>query len=119
MTVTAYQAARTRAETPRGTEYRLIGEITGEMISAEEAGLSGAALMRCLHRNREMWNAFATDCGTAGNALPETLRAQIISIALWVDRHTSAVMRGQESLADLIDVNREIMEGLRGHRMAA
>jgi flagellar protein FlaF len=47
------------------------------------------------------------------------VRAQIISLSLWVNRHTSAVMRKEESIQPLIDVNRSIMEGLRIQTAAA
>jgi flagellar protein FlaF len=40
------------------------------------------------------------------------LRAQIISISLWVSRYTSTVMRERADIAPLIDINRTIMEGL-------
>lgn len=119
MTLSAYQAARSRAETPRAAEYRLMSEITGEMMDAEAAGLKGAMLMQPLHRNREMWSAFVTDCGAKGNGLPDVLRAQIISLGLWVERFTSDVMAGREPIGELIAVNRTIMEGLRGERLAA
>jgi flagellar protein FlaF len=119
MTVNAYQAARSRAETPRAAEYRLMGQITGEMMDAQAAGLKGAMLIQPLHRNREMWSAFATDCGAKGNGLPVPLRAQIISLGLWVERYTSDVMAGRETIGELIDLNRTIMEGLRGERLAA
>ena len=119
MTLNAYQAARSRAETPRAAEFRLMSEITGEMMDAETAGLKGAMLIHPLHRNREMWSAFATDCGAVGNGLPRELRAQIISIGLWVERFTSDVVAGREPIAELISVNRTIMEGLRGQRLAA
>ena len=119
MTLTAYQAARSRAETPRSAEFRLMSEITGEMMDAETAGLKGALLMPALHRNREMWSAFATDCGATGNGLPKELRAQIISLGLWVERFTSDVVAGREPIGELIGINRTIMEGLRGQRLAA
>ncbi|ATY32040.1 flagellar biosynthesis regulator FlaF [Sphingomonas psychrotolerans] len=119
MTLTAYQVARSRAETPRSAEFRLMSEITGEMMDAETAGLKGAMLMRPLHRNREMWSAFATDCGATGNGLPKELRAQIISLGLWVERFTSDVVAGREPVGELISLNRTIMEGLRGQRLAA
>ncbi|TGX54233.1 flagellar biosynthesis regulator FlaF [Sphingomonas gei] len=119
MTLTAYQHARSRAETPRAAEFRLMSQITGEMMDAETAGLKGAMLMQPLHRNREMWSAFATDCGATGNGLPNELRAQIISLALWVERFTSDVVSGREPLGELISLNRTIMEGLRGQRLAA
>ena len=47
-----------------------------------------------------------------GNQLPDTLRASIISIALWVDRFTSDVVAGRDSIDGLIQVNRSISEGL-------
>jgi flagellar protein FlaF len=119
MTLTAYQTARSRAETPRSAEFRLMSEITGDMMDAETAGLKGAMLMQSLHRNREMWSAFATDCGATGNGLPKELRAQIISLGLWVERFTSDVVAGREPIGELISLNRTIMEGLRGQRLAA
>ena len=119
MSLTAYQRVRTIAENPRATEYRLVGQITGEMIAARDSGLKGAALMPILHRNREMWSTFSTDCGSPGNALEPTLRASIISLALWVDRFTSDVVAGRESIEDLIGVNRLIIEGLAPEAMAA
>lgn len=118
MTINAYQAARSRAETPRAAELRLMREITGEMLTAHEAGLKGALLMPSLYRNREMWTAFVTDCGARGNNLPVELRAKIISLGLWVDRFTSDVVAGRESVIELITVNRTIMEGLGGPNVA-
>ncbi len=109
MTLTAYQTARSRAETPRSAEFRLMSEITGEMMDAETAGLKGAMLMQSLHRNREMWSAFATDCGATGNGLPRELRAQIISLGLWVERFTSDVVAGREPIGELISLNRTII----------
>lgn len=113
MTISAYQAARARAETPRSAELRLLGEITGEMMDAEERGLKGALLMPSLHRNRQVWHAFHTDCIDPNNGLPRELRAQIASLALWVDRFTSDVIAGRERIRELIEVNRTVMEGLR------
>lgn len=112
MSFTAYARARAFAEMPRASEARLLSQITGELIRARDAELRGAGLMTILHRNREAWGIFTATCATSGNGLPETLRAQIISLGLWVDRHTSLVMRGIATLDDLIAVNRAIIEGL-------
>lgn len=112
MSLATYQRVRAIAETPRATEYRLVGEITGDLLAAWERGLRGPALMPALHRNREMWGTFSAACGAPGNALPEGLRASIISIALWVDRFTSDVVAGAEDIGPLVDVNRSVLEGL-------
>lgn len=119
MSLASYQRVKAAAESPRATEYRLVGEITGEMIGAWESGLRGPALMPALHRNREMWTTFSTLCGAPGNALPDATRAGIISLALWVDRFTSDVVSGRETIEPLIEVNRSILEGLASQRAAA
>jgi flagellar biosynthesis activator protein FlaF len=112
MSVNAYRRVQEIAATPRSTEYRLMSEITAEMIAARDAGQSGAALMPALHRNRRAWSTFAALCADDANQLAAELRAQIISLALWVERHTSEVVRSRESVDDLIQVNRAIIEGL-------
>lgn len=119
MSINAYQRARTMVENPRAMEYRLMNQITGDMIQARDSGLSGAALIPVLHRNREVWGAFSDACGARGNQLPDALRASIISIGLWVDRFTSDVVAGRDSVDELITVNRSIIEGLAtGHANA-
>jgi len=115
MSVKAYQLAQKVVETPRASEHRLLGQITGEMIVARDGGLSGAALIPCLHRNREVWSVFSSLCSAPGNGLPQALRASIISLALWVERFTSQVVAGSETLDPLIEVNRSVMEGLAIH----
>lgn len=112
MSLNAYQRARSIVESPRATEFRLMSQITGDMMHARDSGLSGAALAPVLHRNREVWSVFSSACGAPGNELPAQLRASIISIALWVDRFTSDVVAGRESIEELIEVNRTITEGL-------
>lgn len=119
MSLDAYRRVQTIAASPRGTEYRLMSQITGDMIDARDAGLKGAALMPALHRNREVWNVFSTMCAMPGNRLPAELRAGIISLALWVERFTSDVMRGRESIDELISVNRSIIDGLANENASA
>ena len=119
MSLQAYQRARQFTESDRATERRLIAEITAAMLDAQQRGLTGGALMSVLHRNREMWNTFAVMCGSPGNALPDQLRASIVSIALWVDRHTSDVMSRRDTMDALIEVNRALSGGLADDRLAA
>lgn len=119
MSLANYQRVSTLAESPRATEQRLISEISRGMAAAWDSGLRGATLMPALHRNREMWSTFAATCGAPGNALPAELRAAVISLALWVDRQTSAVMAGRETIDLLLEVNRSLLDGLSPARLAA
>lgn len=117
MSIDAYQRARAIVETPRGLEYRLMGHVTGELIEARDAGLTGSQLMRALHRNRAVWGAFSSLCAAKDNQLSDELRAGIISLALWVSQHTTKVVRGKDSIDELIAVNRTVMEGLQNENL--
>jgi flagellar protein FlaF len=120
MSLQAYKTAAERAESPRETEYRLFGEVTRALMAAAAADTSDVKTrIAALDWNRRLWSALAADCSSDGNALPSGVRAQIITLSLWVNRHTSAVMRNQESFQPLIDVNRSIMQGLRAQPEAA
>ncbi|MDQ4420649.1 flagellar biosynthesis regulator FlaF [Sphingobium sp. DEHP117] len=112
MGLSAYQRARSFSEAPRSAEHRLLGQVTGALIEAERAALKGAALVDVIHWNREIWATFGATCADGGNRLPAPLRASIISLSLWVDRHSSEIIAGRAALSDLIEVNRLIMEGL-------
>jgi len=119
MTLDAYRRVQSISATPRATEYRLMSQVTGDLIQAKESGLKGAALIRQLHRNREVWGTLAVLCGSPGNKLPTALRASIISLALWVERYTSDVVRQRDSIDALINVNCAIMEGLASENAVA
>lgn len=113
MTLAAYQAAQSTTETPRQTEYRLFAKVTKALIDAEQNG-TRQELIRALTWNRRLWLTLEADCARDENKLPETIRAGIISLALWVQRHTRVVLRGDAQIEPLVAVNRSIMEGLAG-----
>jgi flagellar protein FlaF len=113
MSLKAYQTTTNLNENPRDTEYRLFGQVTRALMEAEKLPRTEIIKrMDALHWNRRLWATLANDCSLDGNALPETLRASIISLSLWVNRHTSEVMRNEEEIGPLIEINRIIMQGL-------
>jgi flagellar protein FlaF len=120
MSLRAYEQAAQRAENPRDMEYRLFGQVTRALMEADQLDVNQiGARMEALDWNRRMWSALAADCHSSENKLPVALRAQLISLSLWVNRHTSAVMRKEEQIGALIDINRIIMQGLAGQAEAA
>jgi flagellar protein FlaF len=115
MSLQAYQRTATQAEDPRQLEYRLFGQVTRALIDASQADpLDVRTRIDALDWNRRLWTVLASDCGREENQLPEATRAGIISLSMWVQRHSSAVMRRQEEFGPLIEVNRMIMQGLAG-----
>lgn len=119
MSLDAYQRRQVAAESPRETEYRLMGRVTASLLDAQRRELRGSALMKALDWNRRMWTALASDCAMDGNALPPETRAGIISLSIYVSRTTGEVMRGTSSIEDLISINRTIMKGLEPRRREA
>lgn len=116
MSLKAYQTTASLTENPRATEYRLFGQVTRALMEAEKLDKSEIAKrIDALHWNRRVWSVLASDCATEGNGLPPQLRANIISLSLWVNKHTSLVMRNQEEFGPLIEINRIIMQGLAGN----
>lgn len=113
MSLQAYQTAATRAESPRELEYRLFGYVTGELIRAQTDGRADLSkFAEAVDRNRRMWSVFSVDCAADGNELPTDLRASIVSIAEWVSRYSSEVIQDGADVEPLIDVNRNVMQGL-------
>ncbi|WP_417457309.1 flagellar biosynthesis regulator FlaF [Kordiimonas sp.] len=112
MSYQAYQKAQQSSENPSQIEYRLFAQVTNALIEARDKNFRGADLVKALDWNRRMWSVLSSDCGTKGNGLPDQLRAGIISLSIWVSKHSSAVARGAETVDDLININRTIMEGL-------
>jgi flagellar biosynthesis activator protein FlaF len=113
-----YQRTQRQAESPRETEYRLFAQVTAALMRAHDQNLTGPALVDALDWNRRLWSTLSTDCGLGGNGLPNALRGQIISIALWVSRYSSDVAAGKAGIDALIDVNRSIMDGLAAQAAA-
>ena len=115
MSLRAYQQAAARAESPREAEYRLFGQVTRALMEAVTADpLDARIRVDALDWNRRVWQALGADCAEPENKLPAPLRASIISLSIWVTRHTAAVIRRGQEIEPLIEKYRMIMQGLGG-----
>lgn len=118
-----YRQTIQQTAAPRDGEYRLIAQITAALIECEEfidevAGdpRKMSQLVEALNRNKRMWDVFIEDAGTAGNQLPRELRADIVSLGIWVGKETDLILDGRGDLSALITVNRAVSRGLAGKR---
>jgi len=113
MSLQAYQQAATRAETPREMEYRLFAQVTRALMEAAKLDPGDlAGRIDALDWNRRLWSTLASDCAHPDNTLPPPLRASIISLSIWVGKHTTLVIKREDDIDALIDINRMIMQGL-------
>ena len=104
-------APNTRSSPRSPTACKAVDETDKAAFSAPRPGRprQPAALG---HARRGPDAATATRCRSP-------LRAQLISLAEFVRRHSLAVLGGRASVAPLIDINTAIMKGLRGEVEAA
>src|SRR3569833_14456 len=107
MSLKAYQAAQA------ATEDRLFGQVTGALLNAKETNAIGGPLVEAVDWNRRLWRTLAADCMDDRNALPQDVRAKIISLSLWVAKYSRSVTREKAPLDPLIEINRTIMQGLQ------
>jgi len=112
MSYDAYEKTQRNIAAPRDAEYRAFVSSTRALISV--AAGEADNLAEALHVNRSLWEALASDCASEDNQLPEETRARIIGLARWVGAHSRRVLRKEETLDALIDVNRIMMDGLAG-----
>jgi len=113
MSLKTYQDVQRAVEDPRATEYRLIGQVTGALLDAKSKNAKGTPLVEAVDWNRRMWRALAADCMDDRNKLTQDVRAKIISLSLWVAKYSRNVTRNKASLDPLIEINRNIMQGLQ------
>ncbi len=110
MSIAAYRRQKEAAETPRELERRAFLTVIGKLTEGKEKG--GRVLVEACFLNSRLWETLLVDLALPENALPDTLKARLISIGIWVLRYTPGVMAGRSAIDPLISVNRSIAEGL-------
>lgn len=119
MSLQAYKKTASQAENPKDTEYRLFVQVTQALIKAKDLPKEDVkARIDVVDWNRQVWSALATACADKENALSNEIRAGVISLSIWVNKHSSDVMRGEDNFDHLIELNKMIMEGLSTQKPA-
>jgi flagellar protein FlaF len=115
MTYSAY--SKTQNLTPqssRDVEYRLLGQVTVALLDAEANQDNVAKRVDAISWNREVWAALRRDLTHPENGLSAQIKNDLVDLANWVDRETFRILSGDSKTVDaLIDVNKNIMEGLK------
>jgi flagellar protein FlaF len=80
---------------------------------AEKHGAQSRDAVEAIYFVRKLWGIFIEDLSKPENGLPPKLRADLVSVGLWVMRESEEIRQGRSSnFAGLIDVSRTISEGL-------
>ena len=109
----AYAAIDPSLTSPARAEAMVFGKVTRRLEAAfADSAVSAATRTAALHDNRRLWHAAAHACASDENAMPDALRASLIGMAGFVDRHTSKVLAGSAEPDPLFEINRRVAAGL-------
>ena len=102
------------AQTARGREREAIVQSIELLKKAEAAGARSRESIEALLYTRRVWSVLIGDLAVPENDLPETLRADLISIGLWIMRECEYIRTEQsENFRGIIEISQIIVEGLK------
>ena len=95
-------------------ERQLLDRSIQLLTVAQAKGVRSIETVEAIHFVNRIWTTFIDDLGKDDNELPKELRANLISIGLWLLREADAVRRGDsENFSGLIDISQIIRDGIR------
>jgi flagellar protein FlaF len=113
MTLEAYEDVTEDSNVEaRGRERRALS-LGIDQLEKLQTGVSHRERIESLLYIRRLWATFIEDLASPDNALPEKLRADIISIGIWVLREADRLLAEKSNdMVQLIDINRLIRDAL-------
>jgi flagellar protein FlaF len=98
----------------RERERKALEHCIGLLKAAQASGPRSREAIEALLFLRRLWSAFIEDLANAENDLPKAVRADLISIGLWVMREADDIrLEKAEKFDDLIEVCQVICDGLK------
>jgi len=97
----------------RAKEKDALEKAINKLAVAKTRGALSPESFEATNYLRRLWAIFIEDLSNDENGLPESLRASLISIGLWVRREADLIDTGASTNFDgLIEVNQLIADGL-------
>jgi flagellar protein FlaF len=96
----------------REMERNILIRITRAMEDAHQKG-DKAALHRAVIENQTLWTVFVSDLLDERNSLPADLKKSIIQVGMTVLSEIQRNFRREIDVDFLLDINRQIIEGLQ------
>ena len=97
----------------RDNERQVLQQSVELLKSAEKAGPNSREAIDAIYFINRLWSYLLEDLAKPSNALPDEIRANLISIGIWMLREAEAISNGKSSnFAGLIEVSNVIAEGL-------
>jgi flagellar protein FlaF len=101
-------------QTARERERLAIEQSIELLKAAQENGMQSREATDAIYFTRKLWAFFIEDLAKPENDLPKQLRADLISIGLWVMREAEEIRLGRSSnFKGLLEVSELIAGGLQ------
>jgi len=98
----------------RQRERRAIEHSIELLRAAEKSGVRSLEAVEALTFVRRLWGVFIEDLAKPENELPQSLRADLISVGLWIMREAEHIrLETSSNFKGLIEVSQAIVEGLK------
>ena len=98
----------------RDRERQLLTRSIDMLSAAAAVGHGSQEAVEALHFTNRVWSTFLEDLGSNDNALPKEIRANLISIGLWLLRETEDIRQGRtNNFEGLIEVSQIIRDGIQ------
>lgn len=98
----------------RDRERLALEHAIGLLHKAEGAGSQSPEVNEALGFVSKLWNAFIQDLVDPENDLPDVLRADLISIGLWIIKEAALIRSGQsQNFHGVIEICSMIRDGLK------
>jgi flagellar protein FlaF len=95
-------------------ERQLLTRSIDLLVAAKERGPNTIQASEAIHFMNRVWTSFMQDLGSSENELPKELRANLISIGLWLLREGETISHGNSSnFEGLIEVSQIIRDGIQ------
>ena len=95
-------------------ERQLLTRSIDLLCAARDTGADSLERTEAVHFLTRIWTTFIQDLGSEDNALPEELRANLISIGLWLLREAEEIRQGRsDNIEGLIEVSQIIRDGIQ------
>lgn len=98
----------------RDREEQVLSRSIELLEAARDKGADSQEAVEAIHFMVRVWTTFIDDLGNPENEMPKELRANLISIGLWLLREGEEVRQGRsKNLDGLIEVSQIIRDGIQ------
>lgn len=113
--VKAYQSAQRQSMTPREVEAMAFSKAAQMLGEAQKSASDRSRFTQALRFNHLLWTIMQADITDPANKLPNEIKANIMSLSIFVDKQTTKALRGlnPDDLEILISINQNLAMGLR------